>query len=432
MVNKVRDSIHGFIYFTDEEKEIIDWPEFQRLRHIKQLAMTNYVYPGAVHTRFEHSLGVMEMSSRMFDKLCNKKKSCELIKGSLNRIDLNIDKARQVLRLASLMHDIGHLPFSHGGEAIIPKGKKHEDISISIIEYLKPRLEKLYFEDVTKLVVQLIQKQSVMPELKLLKDIISGNIDADRMDYLLRDSHHCGVDYGYFDYERLIESLTVIEAVDGNGGLDLAIEHGGIHTLEALILARYYMFTQVYYHRTRRIYDHYLKSYMESWKGKINDNFTEVTKYDDIDLIKDFRNSLQNENDPYFQHAYRICNRKHHSMIYETSEFTDAIDRRKAEGIFKQMSNKYSKENNLIIDHGEGNIHKFLVDGEDEAGEEFYVIRNDKECLLSKESHIIKKMPKKFHVVRIYIDSKDLTVNLDKPFISELRHEALKIEAEVR
>ncbi|WP_051983565.1 HD domain-containing protein [Pseudobacteroides cellulosolvens] len=430
MVNKVRDSVHGFIYFTDIEKEVINWPEFQRLRYIKQLALTNYVYPGAVHTRFEHSLGVMEMSSRMFDRLCIKTRSGEMIEKSLKVIGLDKKTARQVLRLASLLHDVGHLPFSHGGEAIIPKGKKHEDISISIIEYLQEKLEKLYFKDITNLVVQLIQKQVVLPELKLLKDIISGNIDADRMDYLLRDSHHCGVDYGYFDHKRLIESLSVIEGI--NGGLDLAIKHDGIHALEALILARYYMFTQVYCHRTRRIYDNYLKGYMESWKGKISDNFIDVTKYDDVDLIADFRRVAEEESNPFHNFAYRIYNRKHHSMIYETSEFTDARDRRKSEGIYKQLSNIYSKDYNLLIDHGEGNIHKFLVDGEDEAGEEFYVIRNDRECLLTEESHIIKKMPKKFHVVRIYIDSNIISEKISKEAIDELRIKALEVEREVR
>lgn len=429
MNNKIRDSVHGFIYFTDKEKAIIDWPEFQRLRNVKQLSLTSYVYPGAVHTRFEHSLGVMEISSRMFDRLCFKTNIREMMANSLSNIGLDIDKARQVLRLASLMHDMGHLPFSHGGEAIIPHGKKHEDISISIIERLQSKLDTLYFGDITKYVVQLIQKNLIIPELKLLKDIISGSIDADRMDYLLGDSHHCGVDYGYFDYNKLIESLTVVEGI--HGGLDLAIEHGGIHALEALVLARYYMFTQVYYHRTRRIYDCYLKGYMESWKGRI-DNFNDVTKYDDIALINDLRKSAQDINDVYYAYAYRICNRRHHSMIYQTSEFTDGIDRRKAEGIFKQVSNIYSEGFNLLIDHGEGSIHKFLVEGEDDAGEEFYVIRNNRECLLTKESHIIRRMPKKFHVVRIYIDAEDMSNKLDKKFISDLRHKALEIEKEVR
>jgi len=429
MVNKVRDSVHGFIYFTNREKEIIDWPEFQRLRYIKQLALTNYVYPGAVHTRFEHSLGVMEMSSRMFDRLCSKPDVQKMIANNLSKIGLDVERAKQVLRLAALMHDMGHLPFSHGGEAIIPQGKKHEDISISIVEYLRPKLDTLYFEDMTKYVVQLIQKQVTIPELKLLKDIISGSIDADRMDYLLRDSHHCGVDYGYFDYNRLIESLTVIEGI--NGGLDLAIEHGGIHALEALVLARYYMFTQVYYHRVRRIYDYYLKQYMESLRGKI-DNFANVSKYDDITLINELRKSAQDTNDAYYSCAHRICNRRHHSMIYETSEFTDGIDRRKAEGIFKRMSNIYSNNYDLVIDHGKGSIHKFFVEGKDDVGEEFYVIRNNRESLLTKESHIIREMPKQFYVIRIYIDSKDMANKLDKKFVSDLRQEALSIEKEVR
>lgn len=119
-------------------------------------------------------------------------------------------------------------------------------------------------------------------------------------------------------------------------------------------------------------------------------------------------------------------------MIYQTSEFTDGIDRRKVEGIFKLMSNIYSDGCDLLIDHGEGIIHKFLVEGEDADGEEFYVIRNNRECLLTKESHIIRKMPKKFHVARIYIDSNNMTSKLSEKFILDLRQKALEIEKEIR
>lgn len=149
-------------------------------------------------------------------------------------------------------------------------------------------------------------------------------------------------------------------------------------------------------------------------------------------LTNELRKSVQDKDDMYYPFAYRICNRRHHSMIYQTSEFTDGIDRRKVEVIFKLMSNKYSNDYDLVIDHGEGIIHKFFVEGEDAEGEEFYVIRNNRECLLTKESYIIRKMPKKFHVVRIYIDSKDLIGKLSKRLISDLSKEALEIEREVR
>ena len=185
--NKVRYSIHGFIYFSEQERQLIDSPEYQRLRYLKQLALTSYVYPGAVHTRFEHSLGVMEMATRMFNKLENRLSIKEEIIQNFKKIGLEIIQAKQILRLAALLHDIGHLPFSHGGEAVLPKGKRHEDISIFIIDSLRSKIDSVFFNGVTDLVIQLIKKDVVLPELYLLKYLVSGSIDADRMDYLLRD-----------------------------------------------------------------------------------------------------------------------------------------------------------------------------------------------------------------------------------------------------
>lgn len=433
--NKVRYSIHGFIYFSEQERQLIDSPEYQRLRYLKQLALTSYVYPGAVHTRFEHSLGVMEMATRMFNKLENRLSIKEEIIQNFKKIGLEIIQAKQILRLAALLHDIGHLPFSHGGEAVLPKGKRHEDISIFIIDSLRSKIDSVFFNGVTDLVIQLIKKDVVLPELYLLKYLVSGSIDADRMDYLLRDSHHCGVDYGYFDHKRLIESLTVVER--NGGGLDLAIEYGGIHALEALILARYYMFTQVYYHRTRRIYDIYLQNYLKSWVNKFKD-FSNITKdnLDDLVLIQDMKKAAINEKHKYHQYAYRICNRKHHSMVFQTSDFTNADVRIKAEGIFENLSNKYLKYDFIIDNPSKGTkIHEFFVedrDDGDEVGQKLYVMRNKRSFLLTKESHIIREMPKRFHAVRIYVDSKDLINKIDKEALCGMRHEAIKLEEKVK
>ena len=157
MPNRIRDPIHGFIHFDDAEREIINSPAFQRLRNIKQLAFTYYVYPGAMHSRFEHSLGVMQMASRAFDSLVKKHKT-ELEK-NFKSISLTLEKAKSVIRLAGLLHDIGHLPFSHGGEEVLPEGKKHEDVSIYIIkELFEDQIEKKFFKGATNAVIALIEK----------------------------------------------------------------------------------------------------------------------------------------------------------------------------------------------------------------------------------------------------------------------------------
>jgi len=216
-----------------------------------------------------------------------------------------------------------------------------------------------------------------------------------------------------------------------NGGLDLAIEHGGIHALESLIMARYYMFTQVYFHKTRRVYDYYLKKYMQKWKARIDGDLTNIIKYDDIDLLNDLRQTAKDENDEYYEYAYRICRRKHHSVIYEISEFAGVIERRKAVKIFNLMAKEYEDDCDMIIEPVEGDIHDFFVEGVDEAGVEFYVIRNNRECLLTNESHVIRYMPKKFQLKRIYADIRNSSKK-NKDFILGLREIALAKEGDVR
>ena len=327
--NRIRDPVHGFIHFSPLEESLIDSKEFQRLRNIRQLAMTNLVYPGAMHTRFEHSLGVMELASRAFDLLTYKNKP--LIERSLDEVGLTILQGKQILRFAALLHDIGHLPFSHAAENVLPKGKKHEDVSIAIIENcFRNWLDGELFKGASDLIVQLLKKEAI-PPLRLLKQLLSGQLDCDRMDYLLRDSLHCGVGYGNFDYARLLETLTVYEAPEG--GLDLAVDRGGVHALEALILARYFMFSQVYCHRTRRIYDIYLEHYMHSRYLGLFEDLTKVLDYDDISLQADLRREDKPKEEN--QWAARILGRVNHSVVFETNDHADAKQVRTVHQIFK-------------------------------------------------------------------------------------------------
>lgn len=396
--HRIRDSIHNFIHFSDTEKTVIGWPEFQRLRHIRQLALTNYVYPGAMHTRFEHSLGVMELSTRIFNRLYLKER--KKIDKNFKAIGISSPKALEVLRLAALFHDSGHLPFSHGAEAILPKGKKHEDISVAVLGMLAEKIDGLYFKNAAGIAAQLIHG-SVIPELNFLRNILSGPVDSDRMDYLLRDSHYCGVKYGNFDSQRLIETLKVIDRE--GGGLELAVDHGGIHIIESLILARYFMFTQVYYHRLRRIYDIYLKEFMLLWNLP-REPLTELIKFDDISLMNELRNVANDADNPAYDWANRICTRKYHRLVYETSEFADARMVKKARGILKELQNKYPKTDFIIDDNARGVIHKFYRQGDDQEGEEFYVIHKYRECLITDESAVLRMIKPKFQVIRIYAD----------------------------
>lgn len=276
-------------------------------------------------------------------------------------------------------------------------------MSIAIIrDLLKERIESTFFEGVSERIVQLLSKGAIAPPLRLLKQLLSGQLDSDRMDYLLRDSLHCGVSYGSFDYARLLETLTVHEASEG--GLDLAIDRGGVHTLEALLLARYFMFSQVYYHRTRRIYDIYLERYITSWYGGQYRKLTAVLDFDDIVLLCDMRKRDQPEEQKKW--AERILGRKNHSVVLETSDHADAKQARIVQQIFRELSDNFSRELDLIIDEkARGTIHNFYVDGDEEIGEEFMVIsRNGDSLPLTRESKVIHSMPKRFHVLRIYAE----------------------------
>lgn len=202
----VRDLVYGFITLDEQEYEIIDHPMFQRLRRIKQLSLTDMVYPGANHTRFEHSLGVMQMATDMYDSIVAKRKG--FLEKELGLDESGIRLYRKIIRLAALLHDVGHAPFSHSGEDLMPllprghskyvEGKEkryeHEEYSIEAIKQVfKDKIENHRVNDNYRITVEdvtaLLGDNTVKPKASSLlwKELISGQIDADRADYLLRD-----------------------------------------------------------------------------------------------------------------------------------------------------------------------------------------------------------------------------------------------------
>lgn len=232
---------------------IIDHPAFQRLRRIRQLGPTHLVYPGAVHTRFEHSLGVYGCAMWFLQSLLRH----QHIRDSLSQQDL------QTVLAAALLHDIGHYPFAHSLEALHLKGKdtpKHEDVGAQIIlgqlnlHPDQPSIATLlkqhwHVEPERVIAICTGDKRAITtPTDKLLRSIISGAIDADKMDYIERDSHHMGVPYGrHYDRQRLLSSLTLNHDEDG-----LAIEAKGKVSAEMFIFSRYTMFSEAYWHHTVR------------------------------------------------------------------------------------------------------------------------------------------------------------------------------------
>jgi len=226
---EITDPIHDFIRLNKTEHQIIDTPEFHRLRRIKQLSGAHLTYPGAQHTRFEHSLGVLHIASMAASSLNSK--------GLMSTDDI------ENIRLAALLHDIGHGPFSHLFEEVLQRKKQsHEDVGKQII--LKSEIGDIISKSGydKKLIHNLAVGQSKM---QYLNEIVSGALSADMMDYLLRDGYFTGAEHAKIDHHRLTHSLDVYKN-------KLALDSSALVNFETMMISRFQMFKAVYFHKTVR------------------------------------------------------------------------------------------------------------------------------------------------------------------------------------
>lgn len=219
----INDPIYGFVTLPDElVYDLINHPIFQRLRRIKQLGLTNLVYPGALHTRFHHAIGAMHLMAEALQVLKSK------------NVKITDEECRAAV-IAILLHDIGHGPFSHALEHTIVKGVHHEVLSMMLMDELNKT-----FKGKLSLAIRIFKDEH--PK-KFLHQLVSSQLDVDRLDYLKRDSFFTGVSEGVISTDRIIKMLAV---VDGN----LVIEAKGIYSVEKFLIARRLMYWQVYLHKT--------------------------------------------------------------------------------------------------------------------------------------------------------------------------------------
>lgn len=259
----IKDPVHGTMQFSMSEnnwlKPFIDSPSFQRLRHIKQLGMGDFIFPGAVHTRFNHCLG------------------CAYIAGQIaHKIGL-AEEERQLVMIACLLHDIGHGPFSHTFEDLFHKKLiRHEAWTpFFLAEYRTKEFFAAYnhhnprhhlTEEKFKLIEAMIMHKT--PVKRLLADIVSSQLDADRLDYLLRDSHFCGVTYGEFDLRWMLNSMVIVNSSQGER---LGLTHKGIGVVEHYLMARRLMARNIYLHQKKLALEFFLVKLLTSLAEDLDD-----------------------------------------------------------------------------------------------------------------------------------------------------------------
>lgn len=390
LFHEIRDPLYAFVKFTHDERKVIDSRPFQRLRHIHQLAMTSLVYPGATHKRFEHSLGVMELSGRVFDTITHP----DNILSDVRELFLELKDPeimsywRTVLRIAALCHDLGHLPFSHAAESdLLPEGWDHERLTMEIIQ--SGEMKDIWNAMIPSPKIEHIVKLALGPKKAakygiknftdweaILSELIVGDaFGVDRMDYLLRDSHHTGVAYGRFDHYRLIDTLRILTLPPtmGPGGASketmLGVEEGGLQSAEALLLARYFMFTQVYCHPVRRIYDIHLKDFLASWlpEGVFSINMDEFLSMTDNEVISALRHCAFSRSGAGCEHAIKIIYRQHFKELYRRYPDDIAKNPEAVESVYKAVKDKFGEQSvrkDLYIQ--KGNSFDFPVLKKDE------------------------------------------------------------------
>jgi len=418
----IRDPIHGYIDLSHYPfiKKIIETPYFQRLRRLSQLGVSVYVYPSAVHNRFNHSLGAMQLFTRVYDHLFRDVREFDKEK---------FDKLRKIGVATVLLHDIGHGPFSHVSESMF--GFKHESLSQRIIsEEMKNILKDdgISHDDVRTVIDT--TKRSQIGELRILSQLVDSAIDVDRLDYLARDIYFTGVGFGIIDLDRIIHTMTIHREIGTFLDERMVIEEKGKRSIETLLLTRDVMYSDVYYHKATRGIEGLLRSLFKrvkniSEEGKmelpselqfLNDDrkfsFSDLFDLDDnfiysllLKWSKDAKDKIVSDL------SRRIVNRD----LFKAIEYPiggNIIKIAKSEDEIKKMlqKNEIDPEYYYFIDEPEDRPYSPVLsitnpEEQQKALEKNIFIRleNSKCNEISQESRIIKTLTERQYFTRLYV-----------------------------
>jgi HD superfamily phosphohydrolase len=306
----------------------------------------------------------MELASRVFDVVTSPRNVGGAIRKSLPEIEQEnkVGYWRRVLRMAALCHDLGHLPFSHAAERdLLPEGWNHERLSREII--LSDEMRTIWNKMTPPLRPEDIVKLAVGPrsapdlgfstwEAVLAEIIVGDAFGADRIDYLLRDSHHIGVAYGKFDHYRLIDTLRILPSLpateqEGVPEPALGVEEGGIYSAEALVLARYFMYSQVYFHHIRRAYDIHLKDFLVDWlDGKrFPTDLENHLRITDNEVSAAAWQAAQDPTKPGHESARRIVSHQHFKLLYQRNPADVAVNPAAGQAVFEAACREFGAEN---------------------------------------------------------------------------------------
>jgi HD superfamily phosphohydrolase len=332
-VLSIRDPVHGFVRADPLEAALINSRPVQRLRFIHQLGFTFLVFPGAEHSRFGHVIGAMHLAGRVYDALCTK--SGGMLTGGAAAPE------RRLTRAAALLHDLGHAPFSHSAEDLFEGGIDHEEMTRRLLG--SPEIEEIFARHGDGLgtgdVRRLLQGGGTATE-RLLAKIVSGELDVDKMDYLLRDSLFCGVRYGTFDLERLLDTMLPIRDPE-TGEWGVGVDEGGVHALEALVMARYYMFTQVYFNVTGKAMELHLNEWLEERGVRWSAEPEAFLGQDDVSVWSALRTSDS-------VHAHALVERRHFPVAFETREHLSREEKERFEALLPEVRARFGLGSLLV------------------------------------------------------------------------------------
>ncbi len=427
---RIRDPIHGTLHLSKAEVALVDQRAYQRLRMIKQLGMADLAFPGATHTRYAHGLGTMHVASRMFEAIA---RPYALSEDEYTRL-------LQTVRLAALFHDLGHAPLSHTTEAFMPPVKdlnlgdwcsgsesrlaNHEDYTLKILTdseltgVISDRFKDLDVRptDIAMLIAGrphrredarrfVVRGHDWMP---ILRQCVSSELDADRMDYLLRDSYYAGVPYGRYDMEWLLDNML---PVNTPAGIHLGLNARASFGFEDYLLSRYHMFMSVYFHHIPSAYEAMLRKLYEEGTGEL-DIPTDIEGYLEWDDVL-LQSKLRASQSPW---AARIVSRNAYRLVFEEKELvgggapSSSYDRDdNTHDQTEEIAYALTKKGIDAVTHVvKGRLSKYFgirsSQTPQEAGLDLFLVEKQRHFPVEEYSPLYRRYAGAIHLRRVYVN----------------------------